>query len=280
MPTIAEILAENKQRKLIDPLAAELWLGFLLGMHKEKLFTEAKLEVKDELVEQFWAGVNQIREGRPVEQLIGYKEFYGLPFVVNEHVLIPRPESEMLVDLAKQFIQQKMNGREVRVADIGTGSGAILLALLKVCPEVKGIGVEISAEALQVAEKNAEALDLVNRVELFEGNLLEPIESECQIIMANLPYIGTEKFNFVADNVARYEPEVALFGGSDGLDLYREMFDQLKQKSWRPRLMAGEFGFGQEEAMTRLLEQYFAAEKFAIIPDLAGIPRVFVINFA
>jgi release factor glutamine methyltransferase len=280
MPTIGEILRENKQKGLIEPLSAELWLGYLLGLSKEAIFTRSEEDLPDIQTEKFWQGVEEIRQGKPVEQLIGYKEFYGMSFMVNDNVLIPRPESEMLVDLAKDFIQENLTGQEVRVVDVGTGSGCILLALLKTCLDAQGVGIEISPEALVVARGNAQALGVEERVELLQGNLLEPVERECQIILANLPYIGREKFNFVADNVAKYEPEVALFGGPDGLDLYRQMFEQLNQKKWRPRLMAGEFGFGQEEAMRDVLTKYFSDQNFQIIPDLAGIPRVFVINFA
>jgi release factor glutamine methyltransferase len=110
--------------------------------------------------------------------------------------------------------------------------------------------------------------------------LLEPLIHPVQIIVANLPYIGRERFNFVADNVARFEPEMALYGGADGLDLYRQMFEQLMEKDWRVDLLVGEFGFGQEEEMTRLLEFYFDGYDYRVIPDLAGIPRVFVVEFA
>lgn len=280
MPTIAQILAEARRRGLRDVLAGELWLGYLLNMNKTALFSRSKQEVSAEMELRFWQGLEQIMEGRPVGQLIGTREFYGLDFLVDENVLIPRPESEMLVDLARNFIQKNLAEREVRVADIGTGSGCILLALLKTCSEVTGIGVEVSEEALVVARKNAEKLQLSERVNFLQGNLLDPLAEPCEIILANLPYIGRERFNFVAENVAKFEPEVALFGGADGLDLYREMFGQLKAKSWKPRLLAGEFGFGQEETMRGVLAENFSEDSFEIIPDLAGIPRVFVVNFA
>lgn len=280
MPTIAQILAEARRRGLRDVLAVELWLGYLLNMDKTALFSRSEEEVSTEIELHFWQGIEQIMEGKPVGQLIGTREFYGLDFFVDENVLIPRPESEMLVDLAKNFIQKNLDGKELKVADIGTGSGCILLALLKTCPQLRGIGVEVSEKALMVARENAEKLQLSERVTFLQGNLLEPLIEPCQIILANLPYIGRKRFNFVAENVAKFEPEVALFGGDDGLDLYREMFAQLQAKPWKPDLLAGEFGFGQEETMRGVLAENFAEDSFEIIPDLAGIPRVFVVNFA
>lgn len=278
MPTVAQILAEAKNQGLRDVLAGEMWLGYLLNSSKENLFSYPEREVSVEVQERFFAGVKEMLEGKPVGQLIGSREFYGLNFFVNGDVLIPRPESELLVDLAKRFIDENLLGQQVTVADIGTGSGCILLALLKNCSEVKGIGVEVSDKALDVARRNAEKLDLDGRVKFFQGNLLEPLVEPCQVILANLPYIGREKFHFVAENVAKFEPEVALFGGADGLDLYREMFAQLDRLSWKPAFLAGEFGFGQEEIMREVLAKYFPIGSFDIIPDLAGIPRVFVVR--
>lgn len=279
MQSIKQILVESQENG-VEKLAAEVWLGYLLGENSAWLFAHQDEPIDHNITEKFYLGMREILNGRPVAQLIGLKEFYGLPFIIDENVLIPRPESELLVDLTKKFIQKKYPTDQVTVADIGTGSGCILLTILKEIPTTLGIGIEVSDQALQIAQKNAVSLGLEKRVKLIQGNLLEPLEQQCEIIVTNLPYIGRDKFHFIADNVARYEPEVALFGGSDGLDLYREMFEQLKQKSWSPALLIGEFGFGQEELMREILQKYFADQKFEIIPDLAGIPRVFVVNFA
>lgn len=256
----------------------EVWLAFLLGVDSLYLFRNPTARLTTKIEQQYWQGIAQMAEGRPLAQLTGIKEFYGLDFSVNEHVLIPRPESELLVELVREFITEKYAGRRVLVADVGTGSGAILLAILKNVPEAVGIGTDISGEALNVARKNAKTLGLEARVTWLEGDLIDSIDEPCQVVVANLPYIGHDRFNFVAENVAKYEPEVALYGGSNGLELYEKMFIQIKRKNWFPDLLLGEFGFGQEEMMELLLEENFSARRSRIIPDLAGIPRVFVVG--
>jgi len=269
-------------------LEVELWLVEILGKNKEWLFVNGNDEFPAGKEERFWSGIEDLRQGRPLAQLTGIKEFYGLEFRVNSDVLIPRPETELVVDLAKDFIEQNLKTvKTPKVLDVGTGSGCIILALASVSPNIHGVGVEISKEAFKIARENSALLLLDKRVEFKEGDLLENIEGEYEIVLANLPYIGRERFNFVAQNVTDYEPEVALYGGPDGLDLYRKMFEQLRSLNWRPKLMIGEFGFGQDAEMQRILEQNFASSEanlgkkidYMIISDLAGIPRVFVVNF-
>ncbi|MCC6643444.1 peptide chain release factor N(5)-glutamine methyltransferase [Candidatus Peregrinibacteria bacterium] len=265
-----------------DNLAIEVWLAECVGKDKTYLFINGEIEVDGEVEQRYWQGVNRLMAGEPLAQLIGYKEFYGIKFQVNADVLIPRPESELLVDLSRKFIQENcQNLAEIRVIDVGTGSGCILLSLAVVENQVKGLGLEISEEALKVARTNLEFLKIEERVNLKKSDLLqEAADFPADIILANLPYIGTEKFNFVANDVEKYEPAVALFGGSDGLDLYRKMFDQLQKFPWKPRLMIGEFGFGQAEIMETVLKEKFPeAIAMEIINDLAGIPRVFVLKW-
>jgi release factor glutamine methyltransferase len=276
---IKENLNLAKEMGLSDRLAAEVWLAHLIVKDRAFIFANEDLELDTKTVQQFLEGVQEMAAGRPLSQLTGYKEFYGLDFLVNEKVLIPRPESELLVDLVRQFLNTHSYGGKLLIADIGTGSGCILLAILKSLGFGKGIGVEISGEALKVAKENAVRLGLLEQVTWLEGDLLDSLDQPVNIMVANLPYIGRKTFHYIADNVARYEPEVALYGGDDGLDLYRKLFEQINGKSWQPDFLAGEFGFGQQEAMEKLLEQYFGSQKWKVIPDLAGIPRVFVVEF-
>lgn len=275
---IAELLSKAKSNIGTngDVLAVEVWLAEIIGKSKEFVFINHDFEIGEELVQKFFWGIEALIKGKPLSQLIGYKEFYGLKFLVNEQVLIPRPESELIVDLAKEFIENK-NLIKPRVIDVGTGSGCILLALKSICPEISATGVDISVEALKVAKLNSEKLCLP--AEFYESDLLKGVDDNFEIILTNLPYIGTERFNFVAHDVAEFEPAVALFGGNDGLVLYRALFEQLNLKSWKPSLLAGEFGFGQSDLMEEILASYFPGKKWKIIPDLAGIPRVFVIEF-
>ncbi len=279
MAKIKQNLERIQELGLQDQLAAEVWLAFLLEKDRAFLFAHPDIELSTKVEQRFLQGVQEMASGKPLSQLTGLKEFYGIEFRVNEKVLIPRPESELLVDLVREFLNTHSYGGKLLLADIGTGSGCILLSILKSLGYGKGIGVEISADALEVARENSEQLGLSDRVTWLQGSLLQPLEVPAQIIVANLPYIGRERFNFVAENVARFEPEVALYGGDDGLDLYRQLFTQIIEKSWRPDFLAGEFGFGQQEEMEETLEQYFYQYQWKVIPDLAGIPRVFVVEF-
>lgn len=278
MATIAEILEGTRRGGCTETLSAELWLAFLLGKDRQFVFLNPTLELNKKIERRYWQGITELAEGKPLAQLTGLREFYGLPIVVNEDVLIPRPESELLVEMACAHAKKHYPGRPFRVADIGTGSGAILLAVLKNMPNAEGIGTDISQAALRVASCNAEKLGLAARVQWREGDLLLPVDRPCQIVLANLPYIGTERFNFVSGNVARYEPAMALYGGTDGLDLYQRFFAQLTGAGWFPELLVGEFGFGQQSLMEELLWRYFPQRQWRIMPDLAGIPRVFVLG--
>jgi release factor glutamine methyltransferase len=279
--TVGELLVRTHENGFQDVLSMELWLAFLLGQERKFIFLNPNFAVNKKVEQAYWEGIGEMTEGKPLAQLTGEKEFYGYSFIVNEHVLIPRPESELLVDLAAEYLRSvstDLMADELTVLDVGTGSGAILLALLKKLPQIKGIGVDISPQALNVAAENARRLNVVERVQFLEGDLLEPVKTPCQVLLANLPYIGTEKFNFVAANVVRYEPPVALYGGTDGLEHYRRLFGQIAACGWFPGLLAGEFGFGQHELMAKLLADSFPGRQARIIPDLAGIPRVFVIT--
>lgn len=282
MAKISELilLAKKKWGEQADSLAIEVWLADCIGKSKEYIFMEKEAEVPGQIAEKFWIGIDSMIDGMPLAQLLGKKEFYGMDFIINQHVLIPRPESELLVDLARKYISENMGKSKYAVLDVGTGSGAILLALAAVENRVVGLGLEISEEALAVAEQNVLQLGLGERVVLKQSDLLQKMGDFIpEIILANLPYIGTERFNFVARDVEKYEPSVALFGGLDGLDLYRKLFDQINNLPTKPKIVIGEFGFGQAESMAELLSEKFSSIfSWEIVDDLAGIPRVFVLS--
>ncbi len=275
--TIEENLDFAKQKGLnnIDSWAL---MKFVTGMEDSKLFLSNDRELTLEQRDFFIENVENLLNGKPLAYITGKKEFYNLEFFVNNNVLIPRPESELIVDMVLEFV--KKNGlKDVIIADIGTGSGCILLAIIKNLKESNGIGIDISKKALEVANSNAENLGIGKQITLLNCDLLDSFNDKVDIIVANLPYIGKVRFNFVAGNVLNNEPEIALFGGDDGLDLYRKLFQQINQKTWKPKIMFGEFGFGQEELMLDLLRQYFKEYHFEIINDLAGIPRIFIVKF-
>jgi release factor glutamine methyltransferase len=275
---IGQILqnAKNNMKRQEEALAAELLLSFLLNKKKEYLFLNPSEEIHQEQEKNFQALFKRFYQGEPLAYLTHHKEFFGLDFHVDKRVLIPRPETELLVEKVLELT--KKTG-DVRILDIGTGSGCIALSLAKNLPGAQITASDISTEALQVAALNRETHGLKDRVTLIESNLLQNIEEPFDIIVANLPYIGEKKFNFVAREVYKYEPHIALFGGDDGTFLYEQLFQQLKAKKWQPHFLLGEFGFLQGEKIRGLHAQYFPDEQLEIFQDYAKIERIFMILF-
>lgn len=269
---------QSAKIRISDYLAIEVWLAQVLGKSKEFLFLNPDLELSLEEVEKVMEGLEKLSAGLPLAYLTGVKEFYGLGLQVTADVLIPRPESEQIVDLVKEIVEKENWGEgDLKVLDIGTGSGNIILAIVDQLKNVEGVGIDKSTAAIEIARQNAENLMLKERVKFVEGDLLAGVEENFPIIVANLPYIGTEKYNFVAKDTLQNEPHLALFGGSDGLDLYRKMFGQIVKLPHKPKYLLGEFGFGQAELMEEILKEYFQpiGAEWQILNDLAGIPRIF-----
>lgn len=272
-------LAKNR---VADNLAIEVWLSYVLGKSKEFLFLNSELELSEAEVDKIEIGLQKLEVGVPLAYLTGVKEFYGMELKVGPEVLIPRPESEQIVDLVKEIVEdEEWGNEELRVLDVGTGSGNIVLAIVAQLKMVKGMGTDMSDQALEMAQENARKLKLSDRVEFKKMDLLNGMEGDFPIIVTNLPYIGTEKYNFVAKDTLQNEPHLALFGGSDGLDLYRKLFQQIVGLSVKPKYLLGEFGFGQAEVMEEIIKENFQplGVEWRILDDLAGIPRIFKLKF-
>ena len=209
--------------------------------------------------------------GEPMQYISGETEFRGLPFLVNRHVLIPRPETEHLVEkvvaLAAEF-------RRPRILDVGTGSGAIAISIRHACPDAIVTATEISEPALDLARRNAERLGFTKRVRFLQGDLLAPVAGErFDIIVSNPPYVPERDRASLSVEVRDYEPAQALFAGEDGLAIYRRLIPAAFGALAPGGFLAMEIGFGQEFAIAALL----AASRFTQIEfttDLQGIPRV------
>jgi release factor glutamine methyltransferase len=219
--------------------------------------------------------------GEPLQYIVGHQEFYGIPFRVNRSVLIPRPETELLVEAVMRRGRDWMqaDGRIPRVLDVGTGSGAIAVTLAVKCPEWRITASDISAEALQVAQSNAELNGAAERISWVHGDLLEPWLAredsafDYDILVSNPPYISEDELETLQVEVREYEPHTALVGGKDGLRIYARLVEQLKQVKHRPRMVALEVGKGQHEAVMRMLVEVGEWSEITVIPDLAGIMR-------
>ncbi len=258
-------------------LAAEVLLAYVLNCGKEDLFTKDRLDVSSENEKKFRTLFRRFYSGEPVAYLTGMKEFYGLDFFVNKNVLIPRPETEHLVDSVLSWSQK--NGEVPSILDVGTGSGCIAVSLAKKLLSVKITASDISPDALEVARINAKRHGVSDRITFVLADLMAGVEGSFDIIVANLPYIGKKKYNFISRETYEHEPHVALFGGEDGLQLYEKFFQQIAGRNLRPRLFLGEFGFLQGDDMRHLLSRYFSDAETKIVKDYASIDRAFVVAF-
>lgn len=278
--TIGEILKSARglwQNGSPDMIGVEALLCHFLSTGKEDLIKNVDQEVDNEKVAEFMAFVHRLHEGEPLSYLISNKEFYGLDFFVDKRVLTPRPETEQMVEIAANILKNEPLLRSV--LDIGTGSGCIAVTLAKFFPRLEVMATDVSSLALEVARINAETHEVVSRIRFVESDLLEMVKARYDIVLANLPYIGTEKFNFVSKEAVTYEPHVALFGGKDGLFLYEKLFSQIMANDWKPKYLLGEFGFLQGERVRELLGEYFGEYDWRIFMDLASIERGFVVDF-
>jgi release factor glutamine methyltransferase len=243
-------------------LDAELLLARVLGVDRAGLVMAADQQVSGDDRTSYLALMTRRVKREPIAYIFGRKDFRRLTFAVDPRVLIPRPETELLVEVGLTL------GPGVRVADVGTGSGAVALALKDERPDLDVVGVELSSGALSVARMNATRLKL--DVEFVQGDLLEGIE--CQAVLANLPYIADN--DLLQPDVAWYEPQGALLGGPDGLDLIRRL---LVQVAGRPEieLVALEIGSTQGDAVSVLVAEagFDSVER---LRDLAGLERVIV----
>ncbi len=261
-------------------LEAELLLGHVLGMSRTRLYTEPERPLTSTETERLRDVVRRRLDGEPAAYILGHCEFYGIDFYVDSGTLIPRPETELLVEEALELARRiSHQGKRTIIADIGTGCGAIAISLALALPEARIYATDISPSALKVAEANCRRHGVSGRVELLQGNLLEPLPRAVDLIVANLPYVKDCEFIDLSPEIREHEPTIALAGGRDGLDKIREMLEQMRAKgSAYPSEGAAyfllEIGQGQGEMVTSLVNDCFPQAGIGLISDLSGIKRV------
>lgn len=239
---IKDILEKNNNDLIIA-------LTYLLNTNKNLLFLN-KEEALDEKIENELKIINdKINEGYPLQYAIGKWNFYGLDLLVDKRALIPRYETEILVDL---IINDNSNNK--KILDIGTGSGAISLALSKNLKDSKIIGVDISKNAIDLANENKIKLN-INNVEFKESDIFSNIDEKFDIIVSNPPYINKEDFEKL-DNKLYYEPQNALYGGEDGLYFYKKIIKNAKNFLNKNGKIYLEIGYNQKDSISNLLEEY------------------------
>jgi len=248
-------------------LEAELLLTRVLHKDRVYLYTHYEAPVNQQERDQYRELIKRRVKGEPVAYILGVKEFMSLEFIVSPAVLIPRPETELLVEKALEILSL---WGTAQVCDIGTGSGAIAVSLAYYAPFADVKAVDISEKALEIAHQNADRHGV--NIDFFQGDLLEPFEDETfDLIVANLPYISEAEYQSLSPEVKQFEPQLALLGGEDGLDPYRRLIsavgNHLKPKGY----ILFEIGAGQGRAAQEMLTGFVQVE---LIQDYAGHDRL------
>lgn len=260
----SSFLEENKREKEV----ARYLLQHVLQKNYSELMMTIYDDITPEAYQTFWAYIEEHATGRPFQYITGQESFYGRDFLVNEHVLIPRPETEELIEeVKKRVVRLFEEHKTLKIADIGTGSGAIALTVKKEISNAEVTATDISTEALVVAKKNAERLEV--KVEFKQGDLLAPIaDQKWDIILSNPPYIGSHEAESLSDTVIDYEPHLALFAAEDGLQLYRKMTEQLPEIMNAPSFIGFEIGYAQGPAVQKMLQKAFPLADVEIVQDI------------
>lgn len=252
-------------------LDAVLLLGEALGLDADRVRLDQEKDFPESADAVFMELLERRRGREPMSQILGRREFWSREFRVTSAVLDPRPDSETLIELVLGEILNK--AAPLGIIDLGTGSGCLLLTLLAELPQASGLGIDYSAEALDVARGNAESLGLSARAAFHQGDWGEGIERQFDILISNPPYIESAAVAGLQPEVARFEPLLALDGGTDGLAAYRRLIPHLARLAKADALVALEVGQGQAEAVARLLKASGFGETGSR-QDLGGIERV------
>jgi release factor glutamine methyltransferase len=253
-------------------LDASLLLGQALGLARAELLAHPERPLGEADWSAFAALVERRAAGEPVAYLIGRREFYGLEFVVDARVLVPRPETEQLVERALAHVRELPPARR-RAVDVGTGSGAIAVSLAHAAPDLTVIGADISGEALAMARLNAARHGVAGRVRWVCGSLLDWLGLPVDLICANLPYLRPDQ----AHPSIAHEPPDALYAGADGFDLYRRLLAQAPPLLRPGGLLLAEIDPAQRELALATADRAAPGWPAAVHPDLAGRPRVLTI---
>lgn len=254
-------------------LDARLLLGYAAGITQEALMGYPERAVDGDALARYRTYIERRARHEPLAYVTGEKEFWGMTLSVTAHTLIPRPDSETLVDTVVKGVPDR--DALLRILDLGTGSGCLLLALLKELPNAHGIGVDINPEAVAQAARNAQAVGLESRSRWQVGCWMAEVSGLFDVVVSNPPYIPAEEIAALAPEVADYEPHLALNGGTDGLSCYRQILSELGGVLSPGGIAAFEIGVGQGGAVKEI--GIYAGLRFVMSAhDLAGIERCVV----
>ncbi len=264
--------------------SADFLMRQVLGWDKAQLIAHSSHKLTNSQEEQFRQFIERRGKHEPVWYITGYIEFYGLDLEVNQNVLIPRPETELLVEQVVNNIKQlTKNKKDLRILELGTGSGAISLALAKKVKnkklKVKIFTSDISEKALNIAKENAKRLGFKEEIEFRQGDLTEPWRGEkFDFIVANLPYIPHEEMKTLALDIHHWEPRIALDGGKAGLEIYERLLEQACDHLNVNYQMFLEIGIGQGKVIRNLTAKYLPGSQVEIKRDYSDIDRIAIIK--
>jgi release factor glutamine methyltransferase len=274
IPTIASalywaspLLSAHTDRPQVE---ADLLLAHLLDQPRTYLWAHPEASLTSDQAATYAAWVQRRAAGEPLPYITGQIEFFGLMFAVTPDVLIPRPETETLVEAALAWLKAHSASAAV---DVGTGSGCIAVALAVHAPALRLYATDISPAALRVAHANAERYDVAKRIVFLEGDLLTPLPEPVSLILSNPPYVADGDWDTLPVSVQQ-EPRLALLSGVDGLNIIRQLLQQARNRLRPSGLMLVEIGEGQGKAAQVLAQAAFSDADVAILPDLAGKDRV------
>lgn len=257
-------------------LDAEILLAESLGTDRVGLYTHFDQPLKNDELARFKTLLLRRLRREPVAYILGRKEFWSLPFKVTRNVLIPRPETEILVSEALKIISES-NVTFPRILEIGTGSGAISVALAREIPGARITATDVSPEAISLAEHNARQNGVGDRIRFAQGDLFQPVPGErFGIILTNPPYIARGEFPSLMPEVRDFEPPIALDGGIDGLDFFRRALPEVGKFLEPGGWFLSEIGEGQLESIVRLAQENPDLHSLRSSKDLAGMDRVFI----
>ena len=262
---------------------AEILLAHILKCSREYLITHSDKNLLNPKIRLFEKYIIRRIKGEPIAYITGHKEFYGLDFFVNKNVLVPRPETELMVEEVLEHVTH--NTQHTTIIDIGTGSGCVIISLAKLLKfEIRYLAIDISKSALTIARKNAKLHHVDKKIKFFYGDLLEPILNNLKnhtIITANLPYLTPTQIK--NSLTIQKEPKLALAAGNDGLKYYHELFNQINSvdlSSCSHVSLYLEIDPSQKTSISKLIKQKFPQAKFQIKKDLRDHCRLVCISFA
>lgn len=264
-------------------LAAELLLMHALDRDRTWLYAHPDDTIGSSLAETYFALVARRASGEPTQYIVGKQEFWGLEFEVTPAVLIPRPETEHLIELALERLADRRNVA-LHIADVGTGSGCIAVALAKEFPKATIIATDISQAALEVAKRNARRNAVDDRIDFIEADLLGADSDQSRVtvhesrffdlVVSNPPYVARNEAAALPREVREHEPGIALFGGETGVEIYGRLVEQAEDLLAPQGTLILELGYGAAEQVHAIIDERRRWQNISIVNDLAGIPRV------